>query len=379
MLKHILSRCRFLPLLLAAVAALAAHCADYERPPKPDAPANGIVLIAGSDFATGFLSAIDPVSYKVYRDIVPIHSDSTLRYDQANTATLVLQRLGADSLRRLENTTGYTNSHERSLGARSNPQEVEILPNNLAAISLYNSNALQIVNRSNGAVVHTIDLSAYADADGYAEIGALRYAAGDLFVAVQRLDRLAAGAIWPPVGQSYLLRINITNWQVTSYAVPFTNPARIHHQTARNSLIFAAPGRFAANYTLDGGCVEFSLASYTFVTSPISEVQAGYDIADCDIKADGSGIFVGYDSALGSVFGSFDSAAHSVTRVAAYLASSNGGYFPGFLLHSSGKVFLSDRNIFNPGLRVFSGPTLTEIGGQTFYTGLPPYTLEEIP
>jgi len=355
-------------------------CADYERPPKPDAPASGVILIAASDFSTGFLSAFDPVNFKVYRDIVPLHSDAMLRYDATNQATFVVQRLGADSLRRLDNNNGYLTAFEKSLGARSNPQSAELLPGNRIAVSFYNSNLVQILDRNTGNTVSSVDFSPYADADGYAEIAGLRYAAPYLFATVQRLNRLATDAIWPPTDIGYLMRIDISNGQFTAYALTHANPSgRIQFHAGRNSLIFAAPGRYAANYQLDGACLEFSLTTFTFLTPPITEAQAGYEIAECSLQTDGSGVMSGSDATISSVLASFDATAHSLTRVAAYLTSGNGGYFPGYLLHSNGKIYLSDRNIYNPGLRIFSGPTLTEVGGKTYYTGLPPFGLEEVP
>ena len=365
--------------LCFALLCLAA-CADYTRPGKPDLPASGVILIVGSDFSTGFLSAIEPVSLKVYRDALNIYNDSQLRYDSSTASTYVIQRLGSDSLRRLENQQDYQLSYERSVGTAGNPQSLAFLPGNLMAVSLYNRNTIDILARTTGSKVSEINLAAYADADGYAEMGSLLYHAGYLYALVQRLDRAATGALWPPVGQSYLLKIDATTYQVTPVLLPYTNPvSRLHLHTGRNSLLFSAPARFAANYALDGACLEFDIASGTLLTSPITEAQAGYEIADCHIQSDGSGVFVGYDANLNSIFGSFNATTHAVTRVAATLSSANGGYFPQFLLHSNGKVYLADRNIYAPGIRVFSGPTLTEETERAVYTGLPPFALEEIP
>ncbi len=355
-------------------------CADYTKPDKPDAPASGVILVAGSDFATGFMSAVEPGSLKVYKDILSVYNDSVLRYDASAAATYVVQRLGSDSVRKLDNTSGYLTQYEKSVGTKMNPQDLVFLPGNLMALSLFNRNTIAIMSRSTGAELAAIDLSAYADADGYAEIGALYYNAGFIYALVQRLNRRATDAIWPPVGDSYLLKIDATSYQVTQTLLSHANPvSRIHFHALRNSLIFAAPGRFAANYALDGACLEYSLATGLLVTSPLTEVQAGYEIADCQIQNDGSGIFVGYDASLNSIFGSFNTTTHAVTRVAAFLSSSNGGYFSQFLLHSNSKVYLADRNINAPGIRVFSGPVLTEETSKAVYTGLPPYSLEEVP
>jgi hypothetical protein len=243
-----------------------------------------------------------------------------------------------------------------------------------------NKNTIEILNQATAVKLAEIDLSAFADADGYAEIGSMIYQGGFIYATAARLNRLATDSIWPPVGQSYLFKISTSNYQFNSYLLPFTNPvSRLHFHPGRNSLIFAAPARFASSYALDGGCIEFSLTLGTFLTAPITEIQAGYEIADCHIQSDGSGIFVGYDSGLNSIFGSFDTSTHAITRVAATLGRNVGGYFSGFLLHSNGKIYLADRNILNPGIRVFSGPPLIEQTAKAIYTGLPPYSMEEVP
>jgi hypothetical protein len=358
---------------LMAILALTNSCSDYSEPAKPNAPASGVLLISGSDFTTGFLSAMDPVTLKAYRD-------AGLRYDASSGTTFVIERLGADAVQRLQNSNGYLADYQRSLGAKSNPQDLAFLPGNLMAVSYYNRNAIDILNRSNAAKVAEIDLAGYADADGYAEVGSLLYQGGFIYAAVIRLNRQATDGIWPPSGQSYLLKINATNYQITTISLPYTNPiSRLKYHAGRNSIIFATPGRYAFNYALDGACLEYDLTTGLTAVAPITEVQAGYEIADCNIQNDGSGIFVGYDASLNSVFGSFSTTTHAVTRVAAFLSSTNGGYFSQFYLHSNGKVYLADRNIFNPGIRIFSGPTLTEVTAAPVYTGLPPYSMEEVP
>lgn len=355
---------------------------DLARPERPDAPASGVILVMASDFTTGFLGMIETASNRVIRDILPLYNDTILRYSNVDGATYALQRLGADSLRRLANTQGYLTLYERSVGTQANPQDIAFLPGNRMAISLYNRNTIAILDRQSGAPIAGVDLSSYADSDGYAEIAGLAYAAGALYAAVQRLNRQATDAIWPPVGQSYLVKIDAMSYQVLQATLlTHTNPvSRLHYNAARNSLVFAAPARYYANASLDGACLEYDLATDTLLTPPITEAQAGYEIADCAIRADGSGIFLGNDMVLSSVLGLFNLTTKNVTQIAASLPSSNGGYFSDFLLHTNGKVYLADRNIFNPGVRIFSGGgILTEETQRPLYTGLPPFVLEEVP
>lgn len=356
-------------------------CADFERPLKPDAPASGVVLVTATDFATGFLAAIDAQNFSATKDILQIYNDSLPRYSADDKATYMVQRLGSDSLLRLDNLAGYQNVYEKSVGAQSNPQDAAFLPGDRIAVTLLNRNFILILNRSTGAVVKEIDLSSYADSDGYAEISHALFANGFLYTTIQRLNRAATGSVWPPVGQSYLVKIDIATYQVLqSTLLTHTNPiSRLHYHAARNTLLFAAAGFFYSNAALDGACLEYDLATDTLLTPPITELEAGYEIADCNIRADGSGVFIGNDTNLNSVLGVFDATTHTLTRIAATLASSNGGYFSDFLLHSNDKVYLADRNVFKPGVRVFSGVLLSEETASPIYTGLPPFVLEEVP
>lgn len=355
-------------------------CADIERPIKPEAPASGVVLATGSDFSTGFLSAIDPSGSRAYRDLLPVFQDSTVRYDAASGASFVLQRLGSDSVKRVDHISGYLTQYEVSLGAKLNPQAIALLPGGLFAVSFFNANHIDIRSRSSGALVTQINIASFADADGYAEAGDMLYHAGYLYVAIQRLNRNATDALWPPEGTSYLLRIDATNYSIAATTLSHSNPvSRLHYNAARDSIIFAAAGRFAANYQLDGACLEFSIASATLQAPLIRESEAGYEIADCVITTTGTGIFIGYDSALNSVFGAFNTTGPAVTGIAAFLNRNNGGYLAGFMLHSNGNVFLTDRNIYQPGIRIFSGATLAELTASAVSIGLPPLNLEEVP
>ncbi|HRP69528.1 MAG TPA: hypothetical protein PLY93_08355 [Turneriella sp.] len=351
-------------------------CADFERPERNAAPANGVVLIVSSDFSTGFLSALIPTTNTVVKDILPLFNDSTLRYSASEQATFVVQRLGSDSLRRLNNTIEYTTAFERS-----NPQDIAFLGSGQAAVSFFNRNSIGIVSTQNGNSLGNIDLSSYADADGYAEVGALFYTGGFLYATLGRLNRTATDATWPPVGDSYLLKIDVVSRSVlVETLLTHANPvSRLHYNAARNSLAFAAPARFYFDAALDGACLEYSLTTDTLLTPPITEAQAGLEISDCEIRSDGSGVFIGNNLSRDSVLVLFDSTTHTVTRVAASLSSTNGGYFSNFLLHSNGKLYLADRNIYAPGIRVFSGVGLTEETTHAIYTGLPPFVLEEAP
>jgi hypothetical protein len=357
------------------------YCADLERPAKPDAPAHGVILIVGSDFSTAFLSVLEVSSLRVVRDIVPLHNDSILRYHAAEDASYAVQRLGSDSLRKLSNTYAYNTLYEKSLGTGKNPQDVAFLPGNRLAVSLYNSNRILIIDQQTGLQVAEAELSQFRDSDGYAEIAALLYANAALYVAVQRLNRNATDAVWPPVGDSYLLKIDPNSYAIVKATqLSHSNPvSRLHYNAARNSLLFAAPARYYANASLDGACLEYSLTTDTLLTPPITEAQAGLEIADCQIRSDGSGVLLGNDLSLNSVLALFNPATHQLIRVASQLSSSNGGYFSDFLLHSNGKLYLADRNIYSPGIRIFSGSNLTEETQQAIYTGLPPFVLEEVP
>lgn len=352
------------------------YCADFQKPLAPDVPSNNLLLIGTSDFTTGSLSAIDLSTYKIYTDIIPLHSDAVLR--SSTNHFFAINRLGQDNISLLKSDQNWQPLYESSTGKKSNPYDIVVVDSNTALVALYGANYLLIVNPTDGSHKGTIDLSAYADSDGLPEVNSLKLQSGFIYVTLQRLNRSQIN--WSPAGISYLLKINASNLQiVASYVLPFTNPiSRIEYYAANNSLIFAAPAQFASNAQLDGGVIEFSLTSESFLTSPITEQQANFEIVDVVIVNANLGYIVGLDLNRNSIFASFNPITHSIIKQIDSLSSLIGGYYTEILYYNN-LIFLADRKATNPGIRIFNALTSLEITFSPLDVGLPPFSLEVWP
>lgn len=354
----------------------AAGCTDLPRPLKPDVPADNLLIVGTTDFSTGFISAVSLDDLTVYKDIQPAHSDFSIASE--GTAVYTLNKLGADSITRSQPAESFSIQYSVSAGSKTNPYDIVEIGSNRAAVSLYGQDYLLLIDTITGKTVSQIDLPAYADADGIPETSSLFYRNGRLYVFVQRLDRnTTSSSIWPPAGQSYLLKINSTFTAVEkSFTLPFTNPvSRARYFTERNSIIIAAPGNYGANYSLDGGVIEFDLDTETFLISPLTEQQAGLEISDAVLVSSTLGFAICSDASFNSYFIAFNPSTHAMISTLAQIPATTGGYFSGMAYHN-GRLYLGDRKANGPGIRIFNTTTLNEITQTPLDTGLPPVSLE---
>ena len=362
--------------LVALFLVLLSACSDLPRPERPAVPSSKLLLVGASDFVTGFLNAISLADNTVYRDILPTHSDSVVR-SSANEA-YVVNRLGQDNITRLLAEQSFSPRYESATGNLSNPHDIVVVDSSTAVVSLYGKNYLLLIDPSSGATKGQIDLSAYADIDTLPEAASLYLDRTDLYVTVQRLNRFIVGAqVWPPVGTSYLLRIPTSTYQVAeAFSLPYTNPiSRLRHFAPRNSLIFCTPALYAFNYALDGGIVEFDLDTKTFSTAPLTETQAGLELSDAILVSATLGFAIGNDADFNSTLLAFNPSTNQVIKTMATLSFSVGGYYSD-LAYSNGKLYLADRKLTAPGVRIFDTASLQEITTEPLNVGLPPLSLQ---
>ncbi|RME93740.1 MAG: hypothetical protein D6767_00395 [Candidatus Hydrogenedentota bacterium] len=356
---------------LPAVLLFLLSCSRLLPPKRPDVPASNVLVATTTDFTTGFLSVMDLSTYKVYSAIEPIHSDAVVRYE--NGSFFVINRLGADNIEKLIPQTSFYPAYEVSVSSKANPQDIAIVSNTLAAISLYGKNYLLWVNPETGQEVGRTDLSSFADDDGLPEASGLIYEAGKIFLTAQRLNRNTSG-YWLPVGTSYLLEISpITKSVETAYPLPFANPVS-DIVSDGTSLYMAAPATFAASFTADGGIVQLDLATRSFQTSPLTETQTGYEISDLCFS-NNKLFLLGLASDYSSILAVFDRNTQSLSTLKT-IPSSEGGFFSGLICDSL-HVYVGDRTITNPGVRIID--SATNAVGNPISLGLPPFSIAIIP
>lgn len=348
-------------------------CADFKPPEKPILGAENLIFISATDFSTGFLSAMSVDGQDFYRDILPIHSDAILRRFEKDI--FVINRLGKDSVVRLISTANYLPLYELKFEAKSNPQDFVFVDSQKALVSFHNKNDLIIMDYQNGKILDKINLSHFSDSDGFAEVAGMYFHhSGFVYVAIQRLNRYGSG-IWPPSGESYLVKINPqTKEIVNTFVLPFANPISLRYHAFRNSLFISAPAYFGANYALDGGVVEFHLDSETFSTF-LTESQVGEEITDCILFNNDLGFLLTQDNFFITKIKVFNTRT-KVILGDLVISQSMTGFFSAMELIQD-KLYVADRNYLKPKVRIFSIFTFEELMAN--YEGLPPFSLLYLP
>jgi hypothetical protein len=285
----------------------------------------------------------------------------------------VLGRFGCDHVQVVDGTT-FATLHQFTVGNGTNPQDIEVVSPTKAYVSLYERDYLQIVDPSTGALGGTVSLAALADADGLPEAAEMAQVGGRLFVALQRLSRPAYSASNP----SYLAVVDVTTDQlvdvdpVTPGLQPIVltgrNPfAEIVLDPVRQKLVVTETGSFGP---LDGG-VEF--------VDPVTLQPEGFFVTEAALGGDLNGVRLWTDCTGFAIVNS----PSFQTRLVRF--DRCGGTLLGTCWTSAGfdlcdleidyagaRVFVSDRDLLTPGVRVFAAGSCTQITTSPIGLGLPP-------
>ncbi len=357
------------------ILLIAGSCTDIPEPAPPVVPAEAMLVMTTSDFTTGYFSTISLESLKVYKDIFPVHSDAVVK--STGGEIFVLNRYGADNVVKVSPWENFRPVYEVSLGNKSNPQDIALVSPTLAYVSLHNRDYLAAIDPGNGKTVGAISVSAWSDSDGYPEASSLYTNETTLYVTLQRLNR-NSGGVWQPSGDSRLISFNAVNKTfLADYISPFDNPvSAIRKHPVDNSLYVSTPANFGVNYSLDGGVTLLNLTTSTFEASPLTETAAGLEILNSIIVSSSLGFAIASDENFQSYLLAFDPQAGTILHTLAELTSSDGGYFADFAWDGADRIFVADRSVSKPGIRIFSVTTFAELTSNPLSTGLPPYSLD---
>ncbi|MBM4118225.1 T9SS type A sorting domain-containing protein [bacterium] len=347
--------------LLAGLLAFAAPAAAQ--------PFVGVVC---TDYVTGKFSVCEAdVPWTATPDVATIHSDAVGRAHGGRV--YIVNRLGADNLQVLDPAQDFATLHEFSTGTATNPQGVAFSPDGSKAyLPRQNADDVLVMDPETGEWLDTIDLSAWADADGSCEVGDCIAVGDRLFVAILRLNR---NLYWTPVGDSYLAVIDMTTDTlvdcapgtpgVQAIALAGKNPS--WELSRAGELILCSCVGF---YGLADGGVE--------LVDPAALASLGYCVTESALGGDvGDAVWVSETRAYAIVTDT-----NGVTRVKAFNPSTGGGVWvvaPGtgyvytdMELDAAGELFLADRTPGAEGLRVYLAET-GEALGHRIPVGLAPF------
>ena len=275
-------------------------------------------FVTTTDYETGSSSVIlFDGSWTTEIDAASIHSDAISRW--FGGLVYVVNRENGDNIQILDPADGFSTLRQFSTGNGTNPQDIALVDEAKAYITLYDANHLLIMNPVTGAQLGTIDLSAFADGDGLCENSRLCVVGDYLFVTIQRVDR---NYWWGPSGDSYVAVVDCETDAlvdadpatpgVQAIRLQGTNPySDIAYDAVSERLHVSCVGWWAVN---DGGLEIINPATLASEGFLITEAAAGGDIFDFALSGGGKGYAVVANSSFFTELINFNPA--SGTKVA---------------------------------------------------------------
>jgi hypothetical protein len=345
-----------LSLVLAAAAAAA----------EPEA------LILTSDYTTGGLSALsgDP-EWNVESDLAPICPDAVARV--SNGFVYVVNRMGCDNIEVIDPVRNWDIRGEFSVGGGTNPQDIAFVSRDRAYVTRYETNWLLEVDPSTGAVLDSVSLAALADEDGICEMHCSCLIGRELFIEVQRIDRVHFTPVPPSVlavvdvDTNELLDLDPVVPGVQGIVLEGLNPAApMRIDPATGDLLVPEAGAFGV---LDAGGLErvdpHAHRSKGFV---ITEGELGGDLSYYAPVSDTLAYAVVADEGGNTALVSFNPASGRRTGV---LYRPGGYVLADCMVSSRGHLLLADRDYTNPGVRIYDAASGVFLAGP-LSTGLSP-------
>ena len=170
------------------------------------AQADSDIFVITSDFSTGSTSLLKGGAEAADINVLGVHSDAVGHYHDGRI--YVVNRFGQDNILVLDAANPRVPLTQFSVGNGSNPQDIEIVAEDKAYVTLYERSELLIVDPRDGAERGRIDLSAFADGDGLPEVSQIVRVGARVYLSCQRLGR---NGDWGPVDDSFLIVVDIAS------------------------------------------------------------------------------------------------------------------------------------------------------------------------
>jgi DNA-binding beta-propeller fold protein YncE len=342
------------------------------RAATPGGEARAVVV--STDFETGVLTGLHVAPPRNPHRLSPtIHADAIVR--SFGGLVYVVNRFLGDNLQVLDPERGFAAVLQCTTGPRSNPHDIAVVAPDKAYIARYGRPELWVVDPSarscDGFLRRTIDLGAWADGDGIPEMDQLAVVAGRLFVSLARLDR---GQRFAPAGPSLLIVVDIATDTIVG-TVPlsgrnaFGDSAGLPREPETGKLVVAEAGNIFA--VGDGGLERVDPFTLTAEGFFVGESDLGGNITDFVLLSPTKGYAIIQDATLRNVLVAFDPSRRAVTK--RLLARQD--YLPDIALAPDGTLWLADRTLLAPGLRIFETLDDEELTRNAIDVGLPPFSV----
>ncbi len=353
------------------ITLLFSRCVELSPPSGTDAPYSHVLVFSTSDFNTGFLNVLSLDDFSLYPDIAPVSPDNRVWVFQ--NSAYVLNRYGYDNIQKFSMTEGYRNVYEESIGRLSNPYGISFLNDQYGFISLYGDSHAALVNLFNGKPERIFSLSSVNDADGIPESAAVYLKDNKIYLLIQNQNR--NNSPWLPAATAKMVVYDKTSMMPEDIKnVPCSNPDTSIHEYA-DILYFGCPGQWNSP---DGKLLSYNPATETF-GEIFNEAQAqaalslsgALDITNLEVLAQNHFIFTAYTDNFGkSLLVEYRAGIFRLIR------ETTNGYFSDLEINPD-YLFVADRNFTCPGLHIYHRSDISYF--RFIPTGLPPYSLGEIP
>jgi hypothetical protein len=334
-------------------------------------------FVTTTDFSTGSAAIVSADTTLQRRcNLASVHSDAVARFFDGRI--YVLNRDGADNVQVLEPAAGFATLKQFTVGNGSDPHDIAFVSRSRAFVTRYNEDQMWIVDANQGRRSGLIDFGWIADADGIPEMDHMVRVGNLIFVSIQRLDR--NGTLWPPVGDSYVVVFDAYTEQFidTDAGTPGLQPIKLNTTNPFGEMVFNASsltiwvptsGVFGVN---DGGIEVVDPA--TFQTDLVlTEAQLGGDISDVVPIDENRGVAIISDASFNTLLVGFDLSAPSTIDT---LYAPGGFVLQDAELSRDKRIFVGDRTVVRPGIRVFDATTWTQITNTPIDVCLPPADIE---
>jgi DNA-binding beta-propeller fold protein YncE len=333
-------------------------------------------VIVTSDFEAGVLVRTSLTTPSHVRPApASIHGDALVRI--VNGAVVIINRFLGDNVQVLDDH--LATRLQCSTGPGSNPHDVVGVAPDKAYVTRYDRDALWIVDpqaRGCGDFRRgTIVLGALADDDGLPEMSQMALVGTRLFVSLQRLDRRGG---FVPTGPSMLAVIDTASDAVVGAIEllgrnALADSSGIQREPDTGKLLVPQAG--SVFRTGDGGIERVdpeALVSEGFI---VTEEALGGTITDFVVVTARRGYAIVLDESLRNLLVAFDPQTGAL--LGRVFASSH--FLSDVALAPDGTIWLADRSLPRPGVRIFDAATGEPRRRGVLDVGLPPFSIGFLP
>jgi hypothetical protein len=333
-------------------------------------------------YSAGYYSTIDLAPPRdAMISIKPVNSDAVAYYDLAEDKVFVINRYLADNIQIVDTDSAFSTIGQYSVGNGSNPHDIRLADGTKAYVSRFEWKTLLVCHPYTGDSLGAIDLSPLADADGIPEMDRMEIIGDRLFVTLNSINHTT----WQPDGPGKvavidteadtLVDCNPDSAGVQPIVLNLMNPyTELRYNPATRDLYVGCLGTWGAE---DGGIEIIDPQNLESKGVLMSEVELSGDVSDVVLLPDGGGYAVVFEAVPWpdnfARLVRFDEITGLVTDTLYQQTSGSGSSLAGIELNRQMELYLCDRDLVQPGVRVYDVATNVEL--DFVDVGLPPFDI----